>query len=253
VRPIGFSTGAIAYADFNRALDLLRGEAVTCVELSALRFPEAHLLLSSIRELDLTRYSYVSFHAPSSFDPVQEKVLVNDLREHLPAHWPIILHPDTIHDQGLWRQFRSQLAIENMDQRKLGGRTVEELTDVFAGLPEASFCFDIGHARQCDTSMTGAYKMLKAFSERLIQVHVSEVNSSSQHDPVSYAAQISFREVSGLIPSRIPLIVESRVSPDGLGREIRRVLESLPEQPLLVLVPGRKYVSHTLDMERNSP
>jgi hypothetical protein len=229
VRPVGFSTGAIAYADFNRALGLLQGEAVTCVELSALRFAEAAPLLRSLRQLDLAKYSYISFHAPSSFDSEQEKMLVSGLREYLPTSWPIVLHPDTVHDQSLWRQFRSQLAIENMDQRKLGGRTVEELAAVFDRLPEASFCFDIGHARQCDTSMTGAYKMLKAFQERLIQVHVSEVNSSSQHDPVSYAAQISFREVSNLIPNNIPLIVESRVNSNGIGREICRVLEALPE------------------------
>lgn len=229
MRPIGFSTGAIAYADFKQALELLRGEVLTCVELSALRFQEAQPLLRGIRELDLTRYSYVSFHAPSSFDPEQEKVLVNQLREHLPPNWPIILHPDTIHDQSLWRHFKSQLAIENMDQRKLGGRTVEELAVVFDQLPEATFCFDIGHARQCDTSMTEAYRMLRAFQRRLVQVHVSEVNSSSQHDPVSYAAQISFREVSGLIPAKIPLIVESRVISTEIGREIRRVFEALPE------------------------
>lgn len=229
MRPIGFSTGAIAYADFNRALELLRDEDVTCVELSALRFQEARPLLRATRELDLTRYSYVSFHAPSSFDPEEESALVNDLREYLPPAWPIILHPDTIHNQSLWKPFRSQLAIENMDQRKLVGRTVEELTAVFDRLPEATFCFDIGHARQCDTSMTEAYKMLWAFQRRLKQVHVSEVNSSSQHDPVSYAAQISFREVSGLIPTRIPLIVESRVSSNDIRREIRRVHEALPE------------------------
>lgn len=229
MRPIGFSTGAIAYADFNRALELLRGEAVTCVELSALRFQEAQPLLKLIRDLDLTRYSYVSFHAPSSFDSEQERALVNELREYLPPAWPVILHPDTIHDPSLWRPFRSQVAIENMDQRKLGGRTVEELAAVFDRLPDASFCFDVGHARQCDTSMTEAYRMLKAFQRRLTQVHVSEVNSSSQHDPISYAAQISFREVSGLIPANIPLIVESRVNSTEIGREIRRVYEALPE------------------------
>jgi hypothetical protein len=228
VRPIGFSTGAIAYADFNRALESLRYEAVTCVELSALRFQEAHTLLRAISDLDLARYAYVSFHAPSSFDPAQEKVLVSELQRYLPQGWPIILHPDTIHDQSLWRSFRSQLAIENMDQRKFG-RTVEELAVVFHQLPDAAFCFDIGHARQCDTSMTEAYKMLKAFQRRLVQVHVSEVNSSSQHDPVSYAAQMSFREVSGLVPTNIPLIVESRVNSTEIGREIRRVYEALPE------------------------
>lgn len=241
MRPIGFSTGAIAYADFNRALELLRGEPVSCIELSALRLQEVNPLLKSIRSLDLTRYSYVSFHAPSNFDAEQEKMLVNELREHLPSNWPIVLHPDTIHDPSLWKQFGWQLAIENMDQRKLGGRTVEELAIVFDWLPEAGFCFDIGHARQCDTSMTEAYRMLTAFQRRLIQVHVSEVNSSSQHDSVSYAAQISFREVSSLIPTRIPLIVESRVNSTEIGREIRRVCEALPD-PTTASAQGQPQV-----------
>ncbi len=241
MRPIGFSTGAIAYADFNQALEVLRDESVTCVELSALRFQEARPLLSVIRELDLARYSYVSFHAPSSFNSEQEKVLASELREYLPPNWPIILHPDTIHDKNLWRHFGSQLAIENMDQRKPSGRTVEELAVVFDQLPDAAFCFDIGHARQCDTSMTEAYRMLKAFHQRLVQVHVSEVNSSSQHDPVSYAAQISFREVSGLIPTNIPLIVESRVHSTEIGREIRRIYEALPE-PARIRASAREQI-----------
>jgi hypothetical protein len=229
MRPIGFSTGAIAYADFRRALELLRDETITCIELSALRFQETDSLVSSICELDLTRYSYVSFHAPSSFDSEQEEVLVNQLWNFLPRHWPIILHPDTIHDLSLWRRFGSQLTIENMDLRKPSGRTVEELSAVFEGLPEAVFCFDIGHARQCDASMTEAYRMLRSFQGKLKQVHVSEVNTSSQHDPVSYSAQISFREVSGLIPSNTPLIIESRVSGNAIAQEIRRVREALPE------------------------
>jgi hypothetical protein len=221
-------------------LDLLRGEAVTCIELSALRYQEANPLLASIRDLDLSRYSYVSFHAPSSFDAEQEKALVNELREHLPSDWPIILHPDTIHDPGLWKRFGSQLAIENMDRRKQGGRTADEIAVVFDQLPDAAFCFDIGHARQCDTSMTEAYRMLTAFQQRLVQVHVSEVNTSSQHDPVSYAAQISFREVANLIPSEVPLIVESRVHSTEIGREIRRVLEALPEPTSTCANPKRQ-------------
>jgi len=92
----------------------------------------------------------------------------------------------------------------------------------------ASFCFDVGHARQCGVDDRGLQNV-EGFPTRLIQVHVSEVNRSSQQDPVSYAAQISFREISGLIPAGVPLIVECRVSATEIGSEIRRVYEALPE------------------------
>lgn len=146
----------------------------------------------------------------------------------VPSEWPIILHPDSIHNFTHWRSFGSQLAIENMDRRK-PGRTVEELRCTFDELPSAVFCFDIGHARQCDTSMTEAYRMLKAFHGRLRQVHVSEVNMASQHDPVSYATKVAFREVACLIPLSIPLIIESRVTETEISAEIKRVAEALPE------------------------
>ncbi len=195
MRPIGFSTGAVAYSDFRRALELLAVEAVSCIELSALRLHEVVPLLNAITTLDLRPYKYVSFHAPSKFSSEEEPNLVEQLK-CVPREWPIILHPDMIHNPGVWQQFGSQLAIENMDRRKPWGRTVEELTRTFDDLPEATMCFDIGRARQCDTSMTEAYRMLKKFQHRLKQIHISEVNTASQHDPISYAAKVAFQEVA---------------------------------------------------------
>jgi hypothetical protein len=48
-----------------------------------------------------------------------------------------------------------------------------------------------GHARQFDTTMTEAYRILQLFADRLCQVHVSEVNSASQHDRLSYSAVLA--------------------------------------------------------------
>ena len=59
MRPIGFSTGALAYSDFNLALQLLKEEPISCVELSALRWSEVEPLLSALSSLDLRRYTYV--------------------------------------------------------------------------------------------------------------------------------------------------------------------------------------------------
>ena len=72
-----------------------------------------------------------------------------------------------------------QLAIENMDRRKPIGRTLEELNVIFEKLSEAMLCFDIGHARQCDTTKTEAYRILRAYASRLCQIHLSEINTAS--------------------------------------------------------------------------
>jgi hypothetical protein len=120
------------------------------------------------------------------------------------------------------------VAIENMDRRKSTGRTAEELRSIFSLLPDARFCFDIGHARQCDTSMAESYRILQAYGSRLTQLHVSEVNSASQHDPISYATKLGFQSIAHLIPAHVPLIIESRVSQSEISKEIEAVLESLP-------------------------
>jgi hypothetical protein len=72
MRPIGFSTGALAYADFRRGLEMTRGKAVQAVELSALRQSELIPLLEDLDTLDLSGFEYISIHAPGQFDPGRE-------------------------------------------------------------------------------------------------------------------------------------------------------------------------------------
>jgi hypothetical protein len=228
MRPIGFSTGALARADFRRALRELEGKPLDSLELSALRYPELPVLLNSLRDLSLSSFRYIAIHAPSEFGEHEEVEVVKLLKALVPVTWPIIVHPDTIHNYELWKSFGSQVAIENMDRRKPTGRTVEELKTIFERLPEARLCFDIGHARQFDTTMTEAYRILKLFAEKLCQVHVSEVNSASQHESVSFASILAFSQVANLISESVPLIIESRVQPDEIENEISRTKEAFP-------------------------
>ena len=234
MRPIGFSTGALALSNFRLALEELQGQPVDSIELSALRYPELRPLLHALDTLPLASYRYKSIHAPSSFDSEQEAEIVDLLRRYVPRDWPIILHPDTAHDFSAWRDFGKQLAVENMDRRKPIGRTLEELDAIFEKLPDAMFCFDIGHARQCDTTMTEAYRILRAHSGRLCQVHVSEVNTASHHDPLSYGAILAFSQVADLIPDHVPLILEARVTKDQIGAEIEKAQKALPLAGVLV-------------------
>lgn len=228
MRQVGFSTGALAYGDFRRGLELIRATCCQAVELSALRQTELIPLLKSLDSVDLGGIQYVSLHAPSQFEPTWEAMGRDLLREEMGRKWPIVVHPDTLYDFSLWRELGPLLCVENMDKRKPIGRTVRELAWVFDQLPDASFCFDIGHARQCDPTMAEAYLMLREFGSRLRQVHVSEVNTRSKHDPLSFASILAFREVAHLIPEGIPLILETPVGADDIAREIEKVRQALP-------------------------
>lgn len=239
MQPLGFSTGAIAFSDFKEALRILKDLPVTVVELSAIREHELIPLLRSLDDLDLSQFQYVSVHAPSSFSAHAEEWIFRELCEVRRRGWPVIIHPDTIWDPSLWKRLGPLLCIENMDKRKPAGRNVRELERLFEEFPEASFCFDIGHARQIDTSMTEAYLMLKRFSSRLRQVHISEVNTLNKHDRLSFVSILDFQEVSSLIPSSTPVIIESVVAGEQISTEIERVTTALrlPVKPN-VMVPA---------------
>lgn len=228
MRPIGFSTGALAYADFQRGLTMTRNAGCAVVELSALRQAELFRLLDSLATLDLAGFEYVSIHAPSQYEAEWEAVAWDRLREETWRGWPVVVHPDALFDFSLWRELGALVCVENMDKRKPIGRTAKELEAVFKHLPDASFCFDIGHAHQCDTTMTEAYLILREFGPKLRQVHVSEVNTRSKHDTLSYTSILAYQEVAHLIPENVPIIIESPVTEDQMEREISKVREALP-------------------------
>jgi|ERR1700676_2970289 len=227
MRRIGFSTGALARGDFRRGLEILSGKHATAVELSALRDHELAPLIESLDALDLSSYNYVSFHAPSRFEAKKEKEVIGLLHKVTQRGWPIVLHPDTIHDFSAWRSFGDLLLIENMDKRYLSGRTARELSDVFENLPLAGLCFDSGHCRQVDPTMNESYLILRDFAKQLKQLHMSEVNSQSTHDPLSSASIRSLQRISYLIPEDVPIILESTVQESEIEAEMKNALVAL--------------------------
>lgn len=228
MRILGFSTGAIALGDFQRAIRILSNHNLQAIELSALRATELQSLVNARKALDLSQWQYIGFHAPSQYQPDDEQLIVETLLHQVPENWPIIVHPDAMHDFALWRKLGRRIAVENMDRRKRTGRSREEMDAVFHQLPDARFTFDIGHARQYDTTMTEAYRLLTTFSERLAWMHISEVSmNTSRHERISFASRIAFQQVAKLIPENIPLVIESRVECHQIDAECRAAQESL--------------------------
>ena len=122
-----------------------------------------------------------------------------------------------------------------MDKRKPIGQTVAHLSEVFKVLPRASLCFDIGHARQVDPTMSAAAAILQFCRGRLRQLHISEVNSQSKHDPLSFESILAFRKVAHLIPESVPVIVESTVGKEEVNEEIQNARKALSFENVLAL------------------
>lgn len=224
---IGFSTGALALADFRSAIRMLERSSTTAIELSALRVRELPLLIDALPDLDLARYTYVSIHAPNDFAPEEEIWVTRVLSKVVESGWPVLVHPDTVLDWSRWAEFGSQLLVENMDPRRAVGRTVDELSRIFDRLPDARLCFDIAHARRVDTSMLEPFLILERFADRLAEVHVSELDGFCRHHRLTRSGVAALREVSGLIPSHVPAIIESPVRPAEIEAEIAASLEAL--------------------------
>ena len=223
MKPIGFSTGALARGDFAKGIALQRGvPRIDAVELSALRDHELPSLADAIPTLDLGKFDYISLHAPSKLQTLGEQAVI-DLLIGLPDSWPVIVHPELLQTPSLWQPLGDRLCVENMDNRKTTGRTIAELRALFDTFREATFCLDLGHARQIDPTMVSAMLMLQEFGARLRQLHVSEVGPRGEHLPMGATTRQAFARVVHLVPDHCPLIIESIIPPESIESEIDAV------------------------------
>ncbi len=220
MRDIGFSTGALALGDFRSALHMLKGYECAAVELSALREDELPGLMDALVELEIHQFKYVSVHAPSKLRTMREATVAELLHPCIDRGWPVIVHPDAIGDYGCWSDFGKLLCIENMDKRNKAGRRVDEIEPYFAALPDASFCLDLGHARQVDATFGVARELLRRFGDRLVQVHLSEVNAQSRHSRLSMATVWAVQEIAHAIP-HVPVIIESMMGAERIAAELK--------------------------------
>jgi hypothetical protein len=68
--------------------------------------------------------------------------------------------------------------------------------------------------------MSEAALLLRRFGHRLEQVHLSEVNSQSKHEAMSFTALRAFQKVADLIPPGIPIILETVIPEDQIVEQL---------------------------------
>lgn len=183
---VGCSTGFLApRGDWPALTRQAATISTVAIELAALSASELPGLAAYLDQRPRLPFQYVSLHAPSKDIDVDERRLIASLAELSPRVDTIVVHPDTLHDVAAWGQIGRRLALENMDLRKPDGRTADELANYFAVLPEARLCFDIAHAHDVEPSMLVAREILERFGARLRHMHISSLDESQHHVPLT--------------------------------------------------------------------
>lgn len=208
---IGWSTGSLLRegdkSNYPLAIELLNTTPFTAIEFGILSEKHLSIFLKYLPDLDISRFDRVSFHA-CKLNELTEKELLEQIEPVIERGWPIINHPDMITDYSLWRGLGDQLYIENMDSSKKFGRTVEEMEQILDNLPDASVCFDIGHAKQVDPTMKLGRELCIKFNEKIKEIHLSEVDVvTCGHEIISHNTLQLFGQITDVLPSS-PIILE---------------------------------------------
>jgi hypothetical protein len=181
--PIGASTGFLVEdrGDWPRLVQRAAALSPFTAELAALSETELPGLSAFLTRDASLPFHYLSVHAPSKQLRVSEAKLVDTLARLPAAVDAIVVHPDVIDDPAEYRRLGSRLVLENMDARKAGGRTADELAPYFAALPAAGLCLDVAHARDVDPTLAGAHDLLDRYACRLRHLHVSSLDEDGHH------------------------------------------------------------------------
>lgn len=185
--PVGASTGYMESlrGDWHAQVAEAWRLSSFAIELSALSESELPSLADYLRHTPSLPFRYISIHGPSKAREMDEERLVFALSQLADCADAFVMHPDTIEDVALYRPLGQKLLLENMDARKAGGRTRDELEAVFSELPNSGFCFDVAHAWSIDPDMSVANELLDGFGERLRHIHLSSLSEDLHHVPLS--------------------------------------------------------------------
>lgn len=150
-------------------------------EISTLLESQLDIVLKDLDKLSFfpRTFKYKSLHAPAVdlvYAPYMDiklieklNIVISELKIDL-----ILFHPDVVADiPWLIKQFKINIAFENMDVKKKFGTSVSDLKKVFKQAPSAFWVFDVNHAYSIDPTMNLAKDLFDNFKDRLAHYHLS--------------------------------------------------------------------------------
>lgn len=219
--PIGFPSGCLAHCSPHATIAFSQAAGFPALELHPQNIHDPILALSR------HRFTYWSCHLPDKPE-VSDRDLTRMICQDSTHTDNFIIHANKIKLPSEWEPYQDKVLVENMDNNRTFGRYPEEMEEIFDSLPNAGFCFDLGHAFQVDPTLSLAKEMVAAFGDRLKELHISYVDQEGHHHSIPGELFEPFAEITQNIPQDIPTIIEpSMALPLSLIQQ-ERFVKNLP-------------------------
>jgi len=228
---VGFSTGAF-HKKFStkESLSFLKGLDIKVVELGFVKVERMYSgWADEVTKEDLGSFDYISLHAPviqygknSETEFVFSKLnKINDLRK-LDL---VVFHPDTVEDFSVFNNLNFPVGFENMDNRKVNYKTVEEMQKLLEMNPSYGMVLDVNHIYTNDKSMVLAREFFKKCGSRIKEIHLS--GYETLHDPLFKTKQKEI--IDSIEDFDIPIINEADINPEYAEKERDYVIREIEQ------------------------
>jgi len=234
-RTIGFSQGVLfKLYNVNKEanIKLLKDCGSNAIEANCHHASDVVFLSILLEHIKAHDFEYVSLHAPVNVrygNNIETKELLQKLEDfysQLDAKL-IVIHPDLVDDWSVFEGFKMKWAIENMDDRKKSFKDLNDLEQFFSEYPKWWLVLDVGHVNSNDKTMILAEELIRAFRDRIVEIHLSGYEKF--HDPLHRTKQIEIIDCCKDL--FVPIIIESVFDPndglEGVKRELDYILKNL--------------------------
>ncbi|MCK4355104.1 hypothetical protein KAW43_01990 [Candidatus Parcubacteria bacterium] len=205
-RLIGFSTGILYHTYPSASKEMIQICKNMGCDIIELNCPvERFDLMDKLKQSDLRDFKFVSFHLPCGVSSKNFEFLKKVQSFHNKLKFDeVVVHPDVIEDWNVLKLFNLPFSIENMDEKKKIGRTLESMKKIMSQ-NDYNVTLDINHCYVNDPTLKLAEDLWDEFKGRISHFHLSGYEKS--HDPLIVTKQTSF--IDFMKNKDRPIIIES--------------------------------------------
>lgn len=159
----------------------------------------------------LKQFKYLSIHSPFKLvkeaknkeEIIKQLDLIGKLYFEIGAE-NVIIHPDELPPPEILKKYNFRISTENLKRKR--NITISKLRKIFKKYPKIGFCVDTSHAYSWSKYETG--KLIKAFKNRITQIHLSCRYKNKDHQSLTKASKDFLFSIAPIKKLNIPTVLE---------------------------------------------
>jgi sugar phosphate isomerase/epimerase len=199
----------------NNLINLVKKLEVNGVEITfAFKEELFSFRLSKDNRLWLRNLDYVTIHAPfrllrrseNKGEVIKQLNIISKLYGEINAK-NVIIHPMDLPPPELLNKYKLKISTENLPKRS--HVAISDLRKILKKYPKVDLCLDVCHAYRWSKYETG--KLIKAFKNRISQIHLSGVYKNKEHRSLRKVTKNFLYSIRLIKELNVPIVIEEDI------------------------------------------